>query len=300
MSDVQQLAVLGCGQMGIGIAFVAAVQARVPRIVLVDVSAEQAERGRASLAEQVRKAAKYRRIEPRLVDPILDSVHVVHSIEDLASAHTPDLVIEAASEDMHVKKRIFHTLAKHLPLHALLASNTSSLSITTLARAAADAYTDAAKAAASAARVVGIHFFNPVQVMRLVEIVRALQTSDEVVQRATAFAVACRKRTVLCVDTPGFIVNRINIVGMREAVRMAEAKEATYEDIDKAMMLGMRHPMGPLRLADFDICLHVMESIYEATGEPQYAPPGLLRRLVQAGWLGVKSGKGFYDYRAKA
>ena len=153
MSDVQQLAVLGCGQMGIGIAFVAAVQARVPRIVLVDVSAEQAERGRASLEEQVRKAAKYRRIEPRLVDPILDSVHVVHSIEDLASAHTPDLVIEAASEDMHVKKRIFHTLAKHLPLHALLASNTSSLSITTLARAAADAYTDAAKAAASAARV---------------------------------------------------------------------------------------------------------------------------------------------------
>lgn len=147
--------------------------------------------------------------------------------------------------------------------------------------------------------------------MRLVEIVRALQTSDETVERATAFAVACRKRTVLCVDTPGFIVNRINIAAMREAVRMAEAKEASYEDIDKAMVLGMRHPMGPLRLADFvglvrgrrlrRISVYsasphprshsVMESIYEATGEPHYAPPGLLRRMVQAGWLGVKSGQ---------
>lgn len=153
MTDVQQLAVLGCGQMGIGIAFVAAVQARVARIVLVDVSAQQAEQGRASLEEQVRKAAKYRRIEPRLVDPILESVHVVHSIEDLASAHAPDLVIEAASEDMSVKTRIFHELAKQLPLRTLLASNTSSLSITTLARAAADAYTDEADAATSAARV---------------------------------------------------------------------------------------------------------------------------------------------------
>lgn len=153
MSDVQQLAVLGCGQMGIGIAFVAAVHARVPRIVLVDISVEQAERGRASLEEQLRKAAKYRRIEPRLVGPILDGVHVVHSIEELASAHAPDLVIEAASEDMSVKQRLFHELAQRLPLHTLLVSNTSALSITALARAAADAYTDAAEAATSAARV---------------------------------------------------------------------------------------------------------------------------------------------------
>lgn len=177
--------------------------------------------------------------------------------------------------------------------------------------------------------MVGIHFFNPVQVMRLVEIVRALQTSDEAVERATAFAVACRKRTVLCVDTPGFIVNRINIAAMREAVRMAEAKEATYEDIDKAMVLGMRHPMGPLRLADFVGLVRVRRlrriSVYSASPPPLTqrhgvdlrsdrraalraarppAPHGagrLARRQVGPGTCAASThAQGFYDYRAKA
>lgn len=178
--------------------------------------------------------------------------------------------------------------------------------------------------------MVGIHFFNPAQVMRLVEIVRALQTSDETVERATAFAVACRKRTVLCVDTPGFIVNRINIVAMREAVRMAEAKEATYEDIDKAMMLGMRHPMGPLRLADFvglvrvreayvqDICLQCVAAhltqchavhlrcdrraaVRAARPPPPHGAGRLARRQVGQGTCAASThAQGFYDHRAKA
>lgn len=273
MSDVQRLAVLGCGQMGVGIAFVAAVHARVSEIALVDISIEKAQQGRDELEKLVRRTAKYRRIEPRLVDPILQSVRLVDGIEKLDS-FTPDLVIEAAAEDLEIKKRLFAQLAKHVPLRTILASNTSSLSITHLARAAADAYEETDKANESAARVVGIHYFNPVPVMRLVEIVPALQTSDAVVQRATDFAVACRKRTVLCVDTPGFIVNRINIAAVREAIRMVESKTATHEDIDKAMVLGMRQPMGPLRLADFvglvrdqltqDICLQYVHGTAHA------------------------------------
>ncbi|WFD44990.1 3-hydroxybutyryl-CoA dehydrogenase [Malassezia psittaci] len=295
--DVQILSVVGCGQMGIGIAFVAAIHAEIPNIVLVDLSLDRAKQGRDALREQVLHAAKYRRIDPNRVNKIMDSVHVVAGIEELSTSsdgHTPDLVIEAAAEDMEIKQQLFARLAKHLPLSTILATNTSSLSVTTIARAASEVFEDAPSAESSAQRV-----------MRLVEIIPGLQTSQDVIERASQFATSCRKRTVLCVDTPGFIVNRINIAAVREAIRMAESKEASYEDIDKAMVLGMRHPMGPLRLADF-VGLHftisrsVMQIIHKDTQDPHYAPPILLQRMVQAGWLGKKSGQGFYNYRAKA
>lgn len=240
--------------MGIGIAYVAAVVARIEEIILFDVNEEQVQTARDELELQIRKTAKYRLIEPRLVDPILASFRLVTDMKDLGSGdRAPQLVIEAASENIDIKTKIFAQLAEQLPLSTVLATNTSSLSVTRLANAAStpQLFPKEQEAAESAGRVIGVHFFNPVQRMRLVEIIPGLQTREDVTQRATDFALACRKKTVRCTDTPGFIVNRINISALREAIRMAETKVATFEDIDTAMIYGMRSPMGPLRLADF-------------------------------------------------
>lgn len=316
--------------MGIGIAYVAAVVARIEEIILFDVNEEQVQTARDELEFQIRKTAKYRLIEPRLVDPILASFRLVTDMKDLGSGdHAPQLVIEAASENIDIKTKIFAQLAEQLPLSTVLATNTSSLSVTRLANAAStpQLFPKEQEAAESAGRVIGVHFFNPVQKMRLVEIIPGLQTREDVTQRATDFALACRKKTVRCTDTPGFIVNRINISALREAIRMAETKVATFEDIDTAMIYGMRAPMGPLRLADFvglvrifllmqDIVLQYASTLTQgpqfylrryrraavcASGAPPaHGPGGLARGQVRQGRQASTLTQGFYDYQAKA
>ncbi|WFD05479.1 3-hydroxybutyryl-CoA dehydrogenase [Malassezia vespertilionis] len=236
--------------MGEGIAFVSAVFVRAPQVLVYDVNATQVDKAIRSIKLQVEKMYKRRMIDKSTADAACNSVKPVYSLEELAKGDAPDFVIEAATENLELKLQLFTELAKLLPLNTVLASNTSSLSLTDLASAAARGARPE-DAASSAARVVGIHFFNPVAVMRLIEVVPALQTSKEVIECAFVYAKACKKTPVLCVDTPGFIVNRINIVSLREAILMYESKAASLDDIDRSMQYGMGHRLGPLRLADF-------------------------------------------------
>jgi 3-hydroxybutyryl-CoA dehydrogenase len=199
-----------------------------------------------------------------------------------------DLVIEAAIENMAVKKEIFAELDRVTPPHAILASNTSSLCMTEIA--AATRRPD---------KVLGIHFFNPVPVMPLIEFVRTILTSDETLKIAHEFGTTLGKTMVTAKDTPGFIVNRLLIPYLLDAIRVYDEGLATREDIDAAIKLGLNHPMGPLTLLDFvglDTCLFIADAMYEEYKDPRYAAPPLLRRMVLAGHLGRKSGKGFYDY----
>jgi 3-hydroxybutyryl-CoA dehydrogenase len=208
------------------------------------------------------------------------------TLADLAGC---DLVIEAAVEKMSVKVQVFSELDKVLPPHAVLASNTSSLCITEMA-----------SATNRGDKVLGIHFFNPVPVMPLIELVRTILTSDETMESARQFGASLGKAMVTAKDTPGFIVNRLLIPYLLDAVRVYEDGLATREDIDAAVKLGLNHPMGPLTLLDFvglDTTLFIADAMFEEYKDARYAAPPLLRRMVLAGQLGRKSGKGFYDYR---
>jgi 3-hydroxybutyryl-CoA dehydrogenase len=207
---------------------------------------------------------------------------------DLADFADCDLVVEAAVENMALKKEIFAALDGILPPHAVLASNTSSLCITEMA-----------SVTGRGDKVLGIHFFNPVPVMPLIEFVRTILTSDETMEIAHGFGASLGKTMVTAKDTPGFIVNRLLIPYILDAVRVYEDGLASKEDIDTAIHLGLNHPMGPLTLLDFvglDTCLFIADAMYEEYKDPRYAAPPLLRRMVLAGHLGRKSGKGFYDY----
>src|SRR5690606_7949822 len=198
-----------------------------------------------------------------------------------------DLVVEAIPERMDLKIETFRALGEHAPKHALLGTNTSSLSVTEIAAASGDA-----------ARVVGLHFFNPVPLMKLLEIVRGLSTSDESIERARAFAVRIGKEPIVVKDFPGFATSRLGVILGCEAIRMLESGVASAEDIDKAMKLGYRHPMGPLELGDLvglDVRLAILEHLHRELGE-QFRPPALLRQMVRAGKLGRKTGEGFYKY----
>lgn len=281
--SIQNVMVIGAGQMGSGIAQVCA-QAGY-NVKLNDMKQEAYERGIANITKNLsRNVEKGRMTE----DEKSQIIGRIQSSLDLKDAHDVDIVIEAAVENMEIKSTIFKTLDEVAPKHAILASNTSSLPITEIAAA-----TNRPE------QVIGMHFMNPVPVMKLVEIIRGLATTDEVYQAVEDMTVKLSKTPVEVNDFPGFVSNRILMPMINEAIFTLQEGVATKEAIDEVMKLGMNHPMGPLQLADFiglDTCLYIMEVLHEGFGDSKYRPSPLLRQYVKAGWLGKKTGRGFYEY----
>jgi 3-hydroxybutyryl-CoA dehydrogenase len=269
--------------MGSGIAEVCARSGY--EVVVREINDSLLEQGLGRMRRSLAKAVARGKASQEQVDETLGRVR---GTLDLADFSECDLAVEAAVENMAVKKEIFGDLDAILPAHAVLASNTSSLCITEMA-----------SATQRGDKVLGIHFFNPVPVMPLIEFVRTILTSDETMEVARQFGASLGKTMVSAKDTPGFIVNRLFIPYILDAVRVYENGLATKEDIDTAIKLGLNHPMGPLTLLDFvglDTCLFIADAMFEEYKDPRYAAPPLLRRMVLAGHLGRKTGKGFYDY----
>ena len=283
MSDFSRIGVVGAGFMGSGIAESAA----AAQISVTVFEPEQAplERSRKSLEASVAKAVARAKLSREDADDLIGRVHYTSTFEDLDDV---DGVIEAVTEDPRIKGKLFAQLDMELPGARFIASNTSSIPVAELA-----AWTQRPD------RVIGLHFFSPVQVMKLVEVVVALDTSDETVDSAEAFATQIGKRAIRTKDRSGFIVNMLLVPYLMAAVRMYEDGFASREDIDEGMRLGCGHPMGPLTLCDFiglDVLYAVCDSLYEEFKRPEYAPPPLLKRMVVSGHHGRKAGKGFYDY----
>jgi 3-hydroxybutyryl-CoA dehydrogenase len=286
MSEIKIVGVIGAGQMGAGIAHVCALAGY--DVLLNDVDAGQIDKGidavRRYLARQLAKG----QVTQAAMDDVLSRVKPALSYADLKDA---DIVIEAATENEAVKKEIFRGVCQHLKPEALLASNTSSISITRLA-----SVTDRPE------RLIGLHFMRPVQVMKLVEIIRGIATAPETYEIAVAFARSLGKETANAEDYPAFIVNRILIPMINEAIYALYEGVGTVEAIDMAMRLGANHPMGPLELGDYiglDTVLAIMNMLHEGLADSKYRPCPLLVKYVEAGWLGRKTGRGFYDYRGE-
>ena len=280
---IERMAVVGAGQMGSGIAQVAA-QAGI-EVVLADATPELARRAVERLGTTLAKLVEKGKIAPDERGKVLGRIRAADRLEDFAAA---DLAIEAIVESEAPKKEVFRKLDGLLAPHAILASNTSSISITALAACTK-----------RPAQFVGMHFMNPPPVMQLIEIIRGLQTSDATYQAVAALAKRFGKTTVTAKDSPGFIVNRILIPLLNEACFALQEGLASPEDIDTAVKLGLNHPMGPLTLADFvglDTCLAIAEVLHRELGEDKYRPAPLLRNYVAAGWNGRKAGRGFYRY----
>jgi 3-hydroxybutyryl-CoA dehydrogenase len=286
MIEIKKVGVIGAGQMGNGIAHVVALAGR--HVVMHDMNPERAEAGLATitgnLARQVQKGV----IDDAARQSALERISSTPTLEGLASC---DLVVEAATENEEIKKKIFGGLCKVLKQEALIASNTSSISITRLASS-----TDRPE------KFIGIHFMNPVPLMQLVEVIRGIATDDNTYQSSKAFITSLGKTVTLSEDFPAFIVNRILLPMINEAVYTLYEGVGSVDAIDTAMRLGANHPMGPLQLADFiglDTCLSVMQVLHEGLSDSKYRPCPLLVKYVEAGWLGRKTKRGFYDYRGE-
>lgn len=297
---IKTLGVIGAGQMGLGIAYVAALRAKVP-VQLYDRSSEQISKGLNLMDSLLAKDVSKGKIQEAEARHARERVSVIDHSTGVRGLRDADMVIEAVSENLEIKRRIFEELAAETKPDTILATNTSSISITRIAASAVPQGESAASAVGkrSAARVVGLHFFNPVPVMKLVELISALQTSEDTLTRARAFAVACDKDVTVSKDVPGFVSNALLMPFINEAIMWLERGVATRDDIDKTLRLGMNHPMGPLQLADFiglDTCLAIQKTLYSGTGDSKYRPSVLLERMVDAGWFGRKNGKGFYEY----
>ena len=281
--DVKRIGVVGAGTMGRGIAQVCATSGF--NVVMSDVSADAVAAGLASIEKQLARAVEKERMSAAEKDAVLSRIETATGVEAMAGA---DVCIEAATENPDVKLDLFRALESVCRADAILASNTSSISLTKIAGACA-----------RPERVIGMHFFNPVPLMKLVELIRAMQTSDATFEAAKALADRLCKTPVAVADSPGFVVNRMLVPMINEAVFALAEGLASAEEIDLAMKLGLSHPIGPLALADLigiDVCLYVMEVMYREFSDSKYRPCPLLRKMVDAGRLGRKSGRGFFEY----
>jgi 3-hydroxybutyryl-CoA dehydrogenase len=284
--QIKKIAVIGSGQMGCGIAQVSALAGF--DVLLNDIEAERIERGIATVGSNLAKAVSAGKITEDARTAALGRIKAAPDYEALSDA---DLVIEAATENEAVKRKIYSAVCPVMKPEAILATNTSSISITRLASA-----TDRAE------RFMGIHFMNPVPVMKLVELVRGIATAPDTFEAAKEFARALDKTVTVAEDFPAFIVNRILLPMINEAIYTLYEGVGSVEAIDTAMKLGANHPMGPLQLADFiglDTCLSIMQVLHDGLADSKYRPCPLLVKYVEAGWLGRKSGRGFYDYRGE-
>lgn len=284
--DIKKIGVCGAGSMGSGIIQVCAMAGY--EVQVLEVSEEAWGRGKKLIDKSLSRLLKKEKISQDEYNAIWDRIKFS---TDVAPFKDVDFVIEAVFEKMEVKKEAYDKLASVLKDDVIIASNTSSISITELA-----SETDRPD------KFVGMHFFNPVQIMKLVEVIPALQTTDETVEIAMKLGEKIGKVPIKCKDTPGFVVNRILVPMMLDACRLVDEGVASVEDIDKAMKLGAGWPMGPFELMDFtgvEIAYYVGEIFYEYMKQPHFNPPGLMRKMVKAGYLGRKAGKGFYDYSEK-
>ena len=283
MAEFKSIGVIGAGQMGNGIAHVFA-QSGYP-VLMQDVTEAFAAKGVATIDKNLQRGVDKGKMTADEKAAVLGRIRTTTNLEDLAAC---DLVIEAATEKWEIKKQIFETLDKVCRPGAILASNTSSISITKLAAVTKrpDAF-------------IGMHFMNPVPVMQLIEIIRGLATSEATFEAVMELSKKLGKTPIACNDFPGFVSNRVLLPMINEAIYALYEGVASVESIDGIMKLGMNHPMGPLTLADFiglDTCLFILNVLHEGLGDPKYRPCPLLIKYVDAGWLGKKSGRGFYDY----
>jgi 3-hydroxybutyryl-CoA dehydrogenase len=280
---MEKIFVLGAGTMGAGIA--QAFAAKGYEVVIRDIKDEFVDRGLTNIRKGLEKLVSKGKMTEEDKDALLSRIS---GTTDMNFAVDCDLIVEAAVENMEIKKQIFSELDSICKPETILASNTSSLSIT-----------EVAAATKRPDKVIGMHFFNPAPVMKLVEIIRGMATSQETFDAVKELAVAIGKDPVEVAEAPGFVVNRILIPMINEAVGILAEGIASADDIDKAMMLGANHPMGPLALGDLiglDVCLAIMDVLYKETGDSKYRAHSLLRKYVRAGWLGRKSGRGFHNY----
>jgi 3-hydroxybutyryl-CoA dehydrogenase len=282
--EIKKVGVVGAGIMGAGIAQSAA-QAGY-QVVIREINDEFLKKGLNSINSFLTKSVEKGKMTQVDKDALMDRLKGTVNMSDFSDC---DYVVEAVVENLELKRKVFAELDKICPPHAILATNASTVSII-----------DIAKATNRPDKVIGTHYFNPVAVMKLVEIVRTIATSDETVKICQDYCKSIGKETVIAKDTPGFIVNRLGTPFMLDAIRMLESGIASRDDIDNAIKLGLNHPIGPLALLDLigiDSVYYGSSTIYDETKDPKYAPPVLMRKMVSAGWLGRKTGKGFYDYK---